>query len=191
MRFRPDDGYSKPTCGDRHSKTAFLLRVRVKKNRINEVQKNVQRSEANTNVESIKNDFRNVSLNDDNQKNKGNQSDVQNHGDLKKDNVVIDLVEKIQNCNVSTNTESSSKVSSSEIIKTIADTSVDTGKNLVKGKKNIAPTFDRNKYEDLSQDEQYELPKLKILGRIDTEFQFTSMYFNNIIKIYRTAFLFI
>lgn len=191
MRFRPDDGYSKPTCGDRHSKTAFLLRVRVKKNRINEVQKNVQISEANTNVESIKNDFKNVSLNDDNQKNKGNQSDVQNHGDLKKDNVVIDLVEKIQNCNVSTNTESSSKVSSSEIIKTIADTSVDTGKNLVKGKKNIAPTFDRNKYEDLSQDEQYELPKLKILGRIDTEFQFTSMYFNNIIKIYRTAFLFI
>lgn len=148
-------------------------------------------SETNTNVDSIKNEFRNVSLNDNSLKDKGNQSDIQNHGDLKKDSIVIDLVEKIQNCNVSTksNTESSSKVSSSEFCKTISDTSVDIGKHLVKGKKNIAPTFDRNKYEDLSQDEQYELPKLKILGRIDTEFQFTSRYFNKFIKIYRTAFL--
>ncbi|KAF7417727.1 hypothetical protein HZH68_000380 [Vespula germanica] len=177
LRFRPDDGYSKPTCGDRHSKTAFLLRVRVKKNRVNKVQENMKTSETNINVDSIKNEFRNVSLNDNSLKDKGNQSDIQNHGELKKDSIVIDLVEKIQNCNVSTksNTESSSKVPSSEICKTISDTSVDIGKHLVKGKKNIAPTFDRNKYEDLSQDEQYELPKLKILGRIDTEFQFTNL----------------
>jgi len=32
LRFRSDDGYSKPTCGDRHSTNGFLLRVRIKKN---------------------------------------------------------------------------------------------------------------------------------------------------------------
>ncbi|KAK2577020.1 hypothetical protein KPH14_011980 [Odynerus spinipes] len=177
LRFRPDDGYSKPTCGDRHSTTAFLLRVRVKKNRVEKVQEGMQRQAKDIDTEFIRNKINDVSLNDSDTKHKSDQNDITNiHEDCEKDNIT-ELAKQIQDCNVSLkdNTGCHSKVSSHEIGKSTSDTLVDNDKNLLKGKKNIAPTFDRNKYEDLSQSEQYELPKLKILGRIDTEFQFTNL----------------
>lgn len=173
LRFRPDDDYSKPTSGDRNLTTAFLLRVRVKKNRGKKVQESMQEMDE----EFIQNKINDVSLSDSDVKQKSNQNDNANdHEEFEKDNVVNDLAKQIQNCNVSIkqNSERFSKVSSSETGRSTNDT-LDNEKNLAKGKKNIAPTFDRNKYEDLSQDEEYELPKLKILGRIDTEFQFTSL----------------
>lgn len=175
LRFRPNDGYTKPACGDRHSKMAFLLRVRVKKHRIDKVQENAQKSNDNTNVETMKNVMENMSLSNNSSKSNVEHNDIQNEQqeDSKKDNIVTDLVKQIQNCNLSTMTdiESSSKESSNKI----SDTLPDANKNFSEEKQNIKPTFDRNKYEDLSQDEQYELPKLKILGRIDTEFQFNNL----------------
>ncbi|KAI4484588.1 hypothetical protein M0804_007154 [Polistes exclamans] len=175
LRFRPNDGYTKPACGDRHSKMAFLLRVRVKKHRIDKVQENAQKSNDNTNVETMKNVMENMSLSNNSSKSNVEHNDIQNEQqeDSKKDNIVTDLVKQIQNCNLSTMTdiESSSKESSNKI----SDILPDANKNFSEEKQNIKPTFDRNKYEDLSQDEQYELPKLKILGRIDTEFQFNNL----------------
>ncbi|KAI4497994.1 hypothetical protein M0802_006818 [Mischocyttarus mexicanus] len=190
LRFRPDDGYAKPACGDRHSKMAFLLRVRIKKHRIEKIQENEQKSKEDINVETVKNVMENMSLsndsldsitdqnNDQNNEQNNDQDDVQNNqDDLKENNIITDLAEQIQNCNLSTKTvnNSSDKVFPSTTSNTISDTLPDISKNLFEIKKNISPTFDRNKYEDLSQDEQYELPKLKILGRIDTEFQFNNL----------------
>ncbi|XP_015182271.1 PREDICTED: general transcription factor 3C polypeptide 5 [Polistes dominula] len=174
LRFRPDDGFTKPTCGDRHSKTAFLLRVRVKKHRIDKVQENAEKSQNDAHIESMKNIMKNMSLSTDSSKSNVDRNDIQNNQkNSKKDNTVTDLVEQIQNCNLSTKTDTKSSIKKSS--SKISDTSPDASKNLLKEKKNIEPTFDRNKYEDLSQDEQYELPKLKILGRIDTEFQFNNL----------------
>lgn len=45
----------------------------------------------------------------------------------------------------------------------------------LKGKENKSPTFDLDKYENLSNDNEYRLPKIKVLGQIDTEFKFTSI----------------
>ncbi|XP_043497307.1 general transcription factor 3C polypeptide 5 [Polistes fuscatus] len=174
LRFRPNDGYTKPACGDRHSKMAFLLKVRVKKHRIDKVQENAHKSKDNTNIETMKNVMKNMSLSNNSSKSNVDQNDIQNEHEVsKKDNIITDLAEQIQNCNLSTMTdiESSSKESSTKI----SDILSDATKNLFDVINDIEPTFDRNKYEDLSQDEQYELPKLKILGRIDTEFQFNNL----------------
>ncbi|XP_018343284.1 PREDICTED: general transcription factor 3C polypeptide 5 [Trachymyrmex septentrionalis] len=51
------------------------------------------------------------------------------------------------------------------------DTCID--KNLLKRKKNLF--IFNNKYENLSQRTDYEVPRLKILGRIETEFKFTNL----------------
>lgn len=58
--------------------------------------------------------------------------------------------------------------------------------NSPKRKRNVLPTFDNNRYENLSQETDYELPFLKILGRVETEFKFTSMFYN---KLYKTLFV--
>lgn len=60
------------------------------------------------------------------------------------------------------------------------DTCID--KNPSKRKKNIS-TFDNNKYINLSQETDYEVPQLKILGRIETEFKFTSMFYINLCEM--------
>ncbi|XP_018404151.1 PREDICTED: general transcription factor 3C polypeptide 5 [Cyphomyrmex costatus] len=114
LRFRPDDGYSKPTCGDRHSTNGFLLRVRIKKNK-----------EKDCNVDFI-------------------------------------------HCNNKGATEKKCATDN----RNIYDTCID--KSLLKKKKNLF-TFDNNKYENLSQGIDYEVPRLKILGRIETEFKFTNL----------------
>lgn len=116
MRFRPEDGYSKPACGDRNVTCGFLLRVRVKKSRtvqVNNSGSQQQSSVQNTGKDSEQNNFDNEEINRNNTDTFG---------------------------------------------------TVD----------NIPPTFSRQKYENLSSDQNYELPKLKVLGRIDTEFKFTS-----------------
>jgi len=58
-----------------------------------------------------------------------------------------------------------------------------TDKNLLKRKKNLF-IFNNNKYENLSQRTDYEVPRLKILGRIETEFKFMSIYYIYIIYKY-------
>ena len=119
LRFRPDDGYSKPACGDRHTTCGFLLRVRVKKSRVEKVNHEEARINSTPRSEIFKMDFSSKN---------------------------IDTLEEHNNSGETTNPS-----------------------------QNIPPTFDKQKCENLSQDNDYDLPKLKILGRVDIEFRFTSM----------------
>lgn len=52
------------------------------------------------------------------------------------------------------------------------------GDNSKTSNNNAEPTYDPKKYQDLSQDAHYELPELKVLGRIETEFKFSSEFKN-------------
>ncbi|XP_011059580.1 PREDICTED: general transcription factor 3C polypeptide 5 isoform X1 [Acromyrmex echinatior] len=114
LRFRPDDGYSKPTCGDRHSTNGFLLRVRINKNK-----------EKDCSVNFI-------------------------------------------HCNNKGAAEKKCATDNKNLYDTCTD------KNLLKRKKNLF-IFNNNKYENLSQRTDYEVPRLKILGRIETEFKFANL----------------
>jgi len=108
LRFRPDDGYCKPTCGDRHNTVGFLLRVRVKKNRVKQME-----------------------------------------------DVVTEIVKP-----------TSPKATTSQIKDCDSDPAQCSTNTISKERFSIDN-------ENLSEDA--ELPRLKILGRVETEFKFTSM----------------
>lgn len=181
LRFRPDDIFCKPTCGDRHNTNGFLLRIRIKKSRVKKAeeaeakrQRKSSRSTMNVNDSSIgdnentENSVDNVNL-PQTRDNKGQQEQL-----------MTELIDQVQSCSFSTLDDpvpGSSHRVYSENNEDLLDQSLDTNEvNLSKNKKDIPPTFDRNKYEDLSEDNDYTLPKLQILGQVDTEFRFTSMY---------------
>lgn len=166
LRFRPDDVYCKPTCGDRHNTNGFLLRVRIKKGKSAKEPKGKL------------NDTSNMNLND---QTSGNASDSSKKA--QEEQLVTELVDQVQSCSVSTSddTHSSHKDLSSK-----AETESKDSQNVLldtsdisspKTKENIMPTFDRNKYQNLSEDKDYELPELKVLGKVDTEFRFTSTWY--------------
>ncbi|KYM75631.1 General transcription factor 3C polypeptide 5, partial [Atta colombica] len=134
LRFRPDDGYSKPTCGDRHRTNGFLLRVRINKNKVN-VKIVI--------MELIKSKF-------------------------------IDITDQEKDCSVNFyyNNKGAAEKKCATDNKNLYDMCTD--KNLLKRKKNLF-IFNNNKYENLSQRTDYEVPRLKILGRIETEFKFMNL----------------
>lgn len=141
LRFRPDDKYCKPTCGDRHSTIGFLLRVRVKKNRV-----------AQADIEAIKSkDTTNL---------KATESCI--IGD--KDNLKTSHLSEDEQMNSATN-----------VMKNNCKDATSEDKSSPKRKKNILPTFDNKRYENFSQETDYDLPRLKILGRVETEFKFTNL----------------
>lgn len=164
MRFRPEDGYSKPICGDRHNTTGFLLRVRVKKNRV--TQANMTKATKCTDTTSLE-----ATASCNSKENKTSHlldeqinsvSNIAIREDGCKDNVsgdaaVEDTVEK--NCTADN----------------IKNVDAHEDKSSPKRKKNLSLSFDNDRYENLSQETDYELPRLKILGRTETEFKFTSM----------------
>lgn len=178
LRFRPDDIFCKPTCGDRHNTNGFLLRIRIKKSRVKKAeeaeakqQRKSSRSTMNVNDSSI-GDNENTENNADKvnlpqtRDNKGQQEQL-----------MTELIDRVQNCSFNTLDDPVLGSSHRVYSENNEDQSLDTNEvNLSKNKKDIPPTFDRNKYEDLSEDNDYTLPKLQILGRVDTEFRFTSMY---------------
>ena len=137
LRFRPDDGYCKPACGDKHQTSGFLLRIRIKKSRREKVEKE---------AESIHEKQSSC-------QNQKKESGVNNS----EEESVNKLTNEIMNCSI----ESQSSKQSNQ--NNVSD-------------KNQPPTFDRDKYENLSEDVEYELPKLKVLGRVETEFRFTSKF---------------
>lgn len=133
----------------------------------------------------------NNSMTDDN-KNTKNNIDKMNLSEIQKsfqcndkdqqDQVMTKLIDQVQNCSFNILDDAVPGPSHENLycenIKELEDLSLDANDvNLSKCKKNIAPTFDRNKYEDLSEDKDYELPELQILGRVETEFKFTSKYY--------------
>lgn len=161
LRFRPDDGYCKPACGDRHQTAGFLLRIRVKKSRREKLEvshlngttsntKPVSLSNCNPKLESKSNGNPESITDKEKHSSQGNESKCTNGVE---DESVNKLTDEIIDCTVSP------KKTSKGCINT-----------------NKMPTFDRNKYEDLSEDAKYQLPKLKVLGRVDSEFRYSSMF---------------
>lgn len=181
LRFRPDDIFCKPTCGDRHNTNGFLLRIRIKKSRV----KKAEETEAKQQRKSLRSTVNvNESSIDDN-KNTENSVDKVNLPQTRdnkgqQEQLMTELIDQVQSCSFSTldnPVPGPSHRVYSENNEVLLDQSLDTNEvNSSKNKKDIPPTFDRNKYEDLSEDKDYTLPKLQILGRVDTEFRFTSMY---------------
>lgn len=198
LRFRPDDGYSKPTCGDRHSTTAFLLRVRIKKCKAKQVRNivlnTVKSKSMNDSLESIASC---INYNEENlnasymsgDKQTDNQTQIMMNKDNHEGIVVNNLVNQIQNCSINSPSYDTGNPSNIKSISNDSENScnisIDTDGVSSKWKKDTLPTFDHNKYENLSQDIDYELPRLKVLGRVDTEFKFFSMFsiVENIISV--------
>lgn len=173
MRFRPDDGYSKPTCGDRHNTIGFLLRVRMKKNRVTKADmieatksKYMDITDLKATASSITNEknFKTFHLLEDEQIN--SLSNITMKDDSCKDNANIENTVE-ENC-------------TADNINNLDGTY--ENENSLKRKRNVLSTFDNNRYENLSQETDYELPYLKILGRVETEFKFTSMFYNKLCK---------
>lgn len=150
LRFRPHNGYCKPACGDRHNTNGFLLRIRIKKS-------NARKTEAAETKEGKKQSASNVNLNKNRDKNMAGFQEKRSSNSLN-------------------DSAGSSKNLLSKNIKDMQDLSLDRNDaNLLKSKKTIPLTFDRDKYQDLSEDKDYTLPKLKVVARVDTEFKFTNL----------------
>ncbi|XP_077268995.1 LOW QUALITY PROTEIN: general transcription factor IIIC subunit l(2)37Cd [Temnothorax americanus] len=183
LRFRPDDGYSKPTCGDRHSTNGFLLRVRVKKNKVTQVKSatvelvkptsmDITNSEATTS--RISKDLH-TSHSDNEQINATfnvTRERDNYEGDISVDNSTIQEEDRDLDSTHCSEEAAEKKYTVDNDDKNLCDTCVD--KNPSRNKKNTF-AFDNNKYENLSQETDYEVPYLKILGRIETEFKFTNL----------------
>ncbi|XP_076653346.1 general transcription factor IIIC subunit l(2)37Cd [Halictus rubicundus] len=157
LKFRPDDAFCKPTCGDRYNTKGFLLRVRVKKSRVKKVEEaeadqmkknvdvnNVQSSKVQDNINTVQ---------------MSETESIESQKNKNEEQVISELADQVQGCSVN-NSDDTTDLQQTDLGKT---------------KKDIPPTFDRNKFEDLSKDEEYELPKLKVLGRVDMEFKFSNL----------------
>ncbi|KAG7210682.1 hypothetical protein KM043_012186 [Ampulex compressa] len=169
LRFRPNDGYCKPTCGDRHNANAFLLRVRVKKSRVKKVEETSMKDKTDIATNETKDGDYVESAEFKQMCSQSNRNESQDESS------VSELAQQVQNCSVSNAAHPSDpcrKIHANDD-KCTNDISVDVDKNMNKNKKNIPPTFDRDKYEDLSKDKAYELPRVKVLGQVETEFRFT------------------
>ncbi|EZA46895.1 hypothetical protein DMN91_005378 [Ooceraea biroi] len=132
LRFRPDDGYCKPTCGDRHATIGFLLRVRVKKRMVRQME-----AAGTVIAASLK-----------------------------------ATTSRIKDCDTS-------RVHC-DIGTAMGERRADEAENVpanesTERKENAPPTFDARGNENLSRDADYELPRLKVLGRVETEFKFTNL----------------
>ncbi|KOC65841.1 General transcription factor 3C polypeptide 5 [Habropoda laboriosa] len=188
LRFRPDDAYCKPTCGDRHNTNGFLLKVKIKKSRVikveeAELKQSKKQCTSNMNINDSPNGD---TENDENNVDAVNPTEIQDipqcsnvENKNQQGQIMTDLINQVQCCSVNTLGDSVTppdKDLLSKSVKDLQDLSSHTSDaNLLKSKRNVEPTFDRNKYEDLSEDKDYELPKLKVLGRVDTEFKFISL----------------
>lgn len=84
LRFRPDDGYCKPACGDRHSTSGFLLRVRVKRKR--GVKENCKNSDTGSFDSNLGDDYR--------------FSNTKQSTDIDVQNLLNELTNRIADCNV-------------------------------------------------------------------------------------------
>ncbi|XP_063985821.1 general transcription factor 3C polypeptide 5 [Diachasmimorpha longicaudata] len=138
LRLRPADGFCKPACGDRHPVTGFLLRIRVKKSRVNQVMRtNLERASQARPHESA----------------------------MPKDPLRPVIEDEIE-----------------DVTKYLRESSIDPADTSKRvpfpgqcDQNESTSKFDKFKCEDLSGAADYRLPKLKILGRVETEFRFTNL----------------
>ncbi|XP_046410885.1 general transcription factor 3C polypeptide 5 isoform X1 [Neodiprion fabricii] len=189
LRFRPDDGYRKPACGDRHLTTGFLLRIRVKKKQANDTQETKEPLQTNSRVMEVVNlgttsQFVNTENVFSEALSKTLKTVVEKESELSRTEIEVkDLLKDLTNqvttdCNVSVSCESKEikKVDIREVKPDCSDQAeCNESNDQFKSKKNCSLPFDKHKYKDLSRDDNYELPKLKVLGQVDTEFRFKNL----------------
>ncbi|XP_012530118.2 general transcription factor 3C polypeptide 5 isoform X2 [Monomorium pharaonis] len=183
LRFRPDDYYCKPTCGDRHSTNGFLLRVRIKKNKATRVKNATMeliqpKSVDITNLKaSITTGISNEDLNTSYSKNEQINTAfniVEKENNHKGNISVGNLLNQKKDCDINSphcNSEETAEKESAIDNTNLHNICMD--KNLLERKKTTS--IFHNKYEHLSQETDYQVPYLKILGRIETEFKFTNL----------------
>ncbi|XP_053592854.1 general transcription factor 3C polypeptide 5 isoform X2 [Microplitis demolitor] len=157
LRFRPSDAYCKPACGDRHEVSGFLLRIRVKKSRI----KKAKESEKEQEVRNYRN------LSPAMIRDSSKQDAIDNENSYR--NEIKNLSKELRNCEIDAEQNANKTDDNNDNNESSNDQSS------VSPSKNIPLKINYNKYEDLSEDNDYELPKLKILGRVVMEFCFTSL----------------
>lgn len=162
LRFRPDDGYCKPACGDRHQTAGFLLRIRVKKSRI----KKVEEAEILNNEKKEK----------EKEKEKEKKKEKEEEKEKEKEKETEENHSSHENENENESTNNAEDESVNKLSHQIITFDLTTESNSDVLDKNVPPSFEKNKYENLSEDTEYQLPKLKVLGRVDSEFRFTSMF---------------
>ncbi|KAL0100181.1 hypothetical protein PUN28_019541 [Cardiocondyla obscurior] len=180
LRFRPDDGYSKPTCGDRHSTNGFLLRVRIKKNKVTgakSIRTEVVRpiSTDLVNVEATTSCSSKQCTSHDKSEQINQCSIAREKNSLEDSYEANNIVCQRENLNVDftpCNREKAIEKKCATDDTNLCDISVD---NSPLEKKKSTFTFNNNKYKNLSQDIDYKVPRLKILGKIETEFKFTNL----------------
>ncbi|KZC07299.1 General transcription factor 3C polypeptide 5, partial [Dufourea novaeangliae] len=158
LKFRPNDSYCKPTCGDKYNTKGFLLRVRVKKSRVKKAEENeAKRTEKHVNSSATESNGVQCNVNIEHSLDTENIETQEDK--CQEEQVISELTDQVQSCSVNAQDETANPNQSS----------------LTNVKTNMLPTYEPNKYEDLSKDEDYELPKLKVLGRVDTEFRFANL----------------
>ncbi|XP_011874303.1 PREDICTED: general transcription factor 3C polypeptide 5 [Vollenhovia emeryi] len=178
LRFRPDDGYSKPTCGDRHSTNGFLLRVRIKKNKVTQVKSTTVELVKPTSVDITNSEASTSCIGKDlhASHSEDEQISVARENIDREGNSVVDLVSQEEERSVDPAHCSSEAASAEKVCAAGVENLCDTCVDKCPSKRNKDTfTFDNNKYENLSKETNYELPRLKILGRIETEFKFTNL----------------
>lgn len=171
LRFRPDDGYCKPTCGDRGNTAGFLLRVRVKKSRAQQMEE-AKVAENN----EYEGPFDLAKLNE-------------LLGNLGKgvldtassDNANVDGKKSNADAGETSKRAVDDSMNNQELL--IAEREIsfsnksDRGKNADENRKGGESLEGTKIFDDLSKDENYEIPKVKVLGRVETEFTFQSNYY--------------
>ncbi|XP_076243730.1 general transcription factor IIIC subunit l(2)37Cd isoform X2 [Calliopsis andreniformis] len=183
LRFRPDDIYSKPACGDKYNVKGFLLRVRVKKSRIRQVEETEAKKTKELSTKMMDIDVPRSNNNTQTKLDKGQlpkTHDIEPHcsNTMNKDEeqIISDLTARVHSCSVSTLDDIFDASRKNPFFEnSLKESSTDNDVTSTKSKKAVPPTFDSKKYEDLSQNKDYELPKLKVLGQVDTEFKFTNL----------------
>ncbi|XP_012262747.2 general transcription factor 3C polypeptide 5 [Athalia rosae] len=173
LRFRPADGYCKPACGDRHVTTGFLLKVKVKNKRIrDEVDEQKTTAEVveviNMGTTEGPRDFEDsVNSNQETLQEKSNTAAEVRHG-------LNELTSKIADCSLSPDHDRAGEGEDHDTEDATGRERKDSNTD-AKFKESCLHLFEKNKYKDLSQDADYELPELAVLGQVDTEFRFMNL----------------
>lgn len=107
-------------------------------------------------------------------------SHIENNASINSQNHIQECINSFVNCNIVKDEENSYTTINTKFI-------CDSCKDITKRKTSLLPFSISEKYDNLSQDINYELPNLKILGKVDIIFKFNSMSFslkNYILRIH-------
>ncbi|XP_043279585.1 general transcription factor 3C polypeptide 5 [Venturia canescens] len=173
LRFRPQDGYRKPTCGDKHETAGFLIRVRVKKSLVQHMEK----MEMITERDNVK--FHgpyDIEQLDQLLGPLGREftSGENNTGETSEN-------QKMQrpSCKAKTDVPEKNNYSESGSELNIQERGILYTKNSEKSvdhnSKDSIENGATKSFEDFSKDDSYQVPDAKVIGRVETEFDFQNL----------------